>query len=550
MPSVAELHELVLDGAAPEEPSNDLLSSSGAKHTHRELLDELDNVVKQPLIKGVFLRLSPLGGAWARAAELRSALARVREAKKPVHCHFDMLDNAGYSVLASSCDRVSMGPTGLLMLTGIQAESVYAKDLLELVGLRAELLQVGRFKGAADALTRSSMPEDVREILNALVDDLQGNLSAAVTQGRKLDAQAVQSAVDSGPHASDSALALKLVDAVTFDDEARARAKEAAKAERVVQPLRDEQRDQVEVGQLIKLLLGGKPEKTTGKRVLLAYLNGTISDDNREQGGGSASGPFVAAMRKAADDEDVKAMVLRINSPGGSALASDKMWHAVQRVGKRKPVIVSVGDMAASGGYYVASAAHEIYAQDESLVGAIGVVGGKVVGEELAPKPGIHPTPPLRAQTAARTSPFHAFSDTERSAVQRAMQQTYDTFLARVRAGRKLEGERLTQVAEGRIMTGKRAREGGLVDKVGGLSDALAQAREKAGLPADAKLELWPSERSVLERASRLLGAQSLSPLQQLMAAVPSVAQSPVVQSLVQGDTTPLAALPYALRLE
>jgi protease-4 len=548
-PKVAELHELVLEGAAPEEQSSDLLSG-GTQRSQRELLDELDNVVKQPLIKGVFLQLSSLGGAWGRSAELRDALARVREAKKPVHCHFDSVDNAGYAVLASSCDRISMGPTGLLALTGIQAETVYARDLLELVGLRAELLQVGRFKGAADALTRSSMPDDVREVMNALVDDLQENLAQAVVSGRKLDAQAVQRAVDTGPHAADGALAQKLVDAIAFDDEARAKAKEAAQAERVVQPLRREERDQLDVSELLKLVLGGKPEKTTGKRVLLAYLTGTISDESREQGGGAASGPFVAAMRRAADDADVQAVVLRINSPGGSATASDKMWHALSRVSKRKPVIVSVGDMAASGGYYVASAANEIFAQDQSLVGSIGVVGGKVVGEQLAARLGIHPSALRRGQNAGWASPFHPFSDSERAAVQRAMQQTYDTFIARVHAGRKLELERIAQVAEGRIMSGKRARAGGLVDKVGGLPEALARARSKANLPDDAKLEVWPKERSVLERAQRMFGAESKSPFEQLMAVLPQLADSPVVQSLVQGDTAPLAALPYALHLQ
>ena len=274
----------MLDSAPAEEQSSDLLGGAGSRHSHRELLDELDNVVKQPLIKGVFLRLSSLGGAWGRAAELRAALARVREAKKPVHCHFDMLDNAGYALLASSCDRLSIGPAGLLALTGVQAETIYAKDLLDLVGLRAELLQVGRFKGAADALTRSSMPDDVREVMNALVDDLQEALTSAVVKGRKLDAQAVQGAIDSGPHASDSALAKGLVDAVAFDDEARARAKEAANAERVVQPLRSEDREQMDVSELLKLVLGGKPEKMTGQRVFLAYLTGTISGDSREQG--------------------------------------------------------------------------------------------------------------------------------------------------------------------------------------------------------------------------------------------------------------------------
>jgi len=550
VPKVSELHEIVLDNAPPEEQASDLLGG-GARRSHRELIEQLEHVVKQPLIKGVFLRLSTIGGAWGRAAELRAALAHVREAKKPVHCHFDMLDNAGYSVLASSCDRLSMGPAGLLMLTGIQAETVYAKDLLELVGLRAELLQVGRFKGAADALTRSSMPDDVREVMNALVDDLQENLTQAVVAGRKLDAPAVQRAVDSGPHASDSALALKLVDAVTFDDEARAKAKQAAGAERVVQPLRAEDREQVDVSELLKLVFGGKPDKPSGKRVLLAYLTGTISDDSREQGGGAVSGPFVSAMRRASDDADVQALVLRINSPGGSALASDKMWHAVQRVAKRKPVIVSVGDMAASGGYYVASAGHEIFAQEESLLGSIGVVGGKVVGEQLAARLGVHPSALRRGQNAGWASPFSPFSDSERAAVQRAMQRTYDTFIERVRDGRKLEVARIAEVAEGRIMSGKRARAGGLVDSVGGLSDALARARSKANLPQDAKLEVWPKERSVLERASRLFGgAESQSPLQQLMAALPAVAQTPVVQSLVGGDTAPLAALPYALRVE
>ncbi|MET0390175.1 MAG: signal peptide peptidase SppA [Polyangiales bacterium] len=547
-PDKPELHEIVLDNAPPEERGAEVLSA--AHHTHRDLLDELDLVVKEPMIKGVFLRLSGLGGAWARASELQAGLARVRAEKKPVHCHFDMLDNSGYAVLASSCDRISMGPTGLLSLTGVQAESIYAKDLLDMVGLEAELLQVGRFKGAADALTRNSMPPEVHEVLDQLVGDLQGAIDGAITTGRQLDANALHAAIDSGPHAPDSALQHKLIDAVAFDDEARSKAKEAASADRVVRVLRDDDSEKLELNDLFKSLFSGKAEKPKGERIGLAYLAGTITDDSRERGGGSASGPFVTAMRRFADDSDVRALVLRIDSPGGSALASDKMWHAVRRVAKRKPVIISVGDMAASGGYYVACAGTEIFAQPESVLGSIGVVGGKIVGQGLASRIGIRPTALSRGKNAGWMSPFHPFSPSERVAVQRAMQQTYDTFIARVQEGRKLELDRIAKVAEGRIMTGKRAQSGGLVDTLGGLHDAIAQARTKGGVAADAKIEVWPKERSMLERASQLFGAEAQAmPLEQVWSALPELAQSPVVSEWLRGELSPLAALPYALRL-
>ena len=548
-PKLDELREFVIGGAAPEETGKELFSD--ARNTHRELLDQLDDVVDQAKVKGVFLRLSDgLGGAWGRAAELRDAFARVRAAKKPVHCYFDNADNSGYALLASSCDRISMAPSGLLSFTGIQAQSIYARDLLDQIGVKAELLQVGRFKGAADPLTRSDMPPEVRQTLSALVDDLQGSLTTAVTKGRSLDAAALESAMDEGPQTPSGALERKLIDAIAFDDEARAKAKEAAHAERVARVLRKPENEHIDLFELLKLLMGGAREKPEGQRIALAFLTGEIRDDSREQGDGSASGPFVTAMRRLADDKDVKAVVLRVDSPGGSALASDKMWHALRRVVKRKPVIVSVGDMAASGGYYVACAGSEIFAQDDSLVGSIGVVGGKIVIAPLADRAGVHVTSLSRGQNAGWMSPFSPFSDTERSAVLHAMTHTYETFLARVREGRKLESERLSAVAEGRIMSGKRAREGGLVDSAGGLPQALARARNKAGLGADVPVEVWPKDRSLLDRASQFFGTSSESlPLQGALMALPRLGHAPVALALLRGDMTPLAALPYLLEL-
>ena len=557
-PKVPELHEISLNDAAPEEPGGALFSSA-ERYSHQELLEQLARSAKEPLIKGLFLRLSPLGGSWARSNEVRAALAEVRKAGKPVHCHFDMLDNVGYALAASSCDRVSMGPAGMLMLTGVRAETVYAKDLLDMVGLQAELLQVGRFKGAADSLTRSDMPSEVRETLDALVDDLQANLRGAIVEGRKLDENTLRTAIDTAPHAANAALSLKLIDAISFDDEARAKAKAAAHGERVMKPLHEEKSDRPGLGDLVKLLFDGKPEKVRGKRVSLAYLTGTITDSEDGPESGSSSGPFITAMRRIADDKDVKAMVLRIDSPGGSALASDKMWHAVRRVAARKPVIVSVGDMAASGGYYVASAGTEIFADDVSLVGSIGVVGGKIVGGDLAARLGLHPTALSRGQNAGWMSPFHPFSPSERTAVQRSMQNTYETFLSRIRHGRKMQPDQLAAVAEGRIMTGKRAREGGLVDQAGGLSAALVRARAQAGLPEDAPIEIWPKQGPWIERASRMFsGAESRASgdglsrdqLSQLMASLPGLARSPIVTLWLRGSREPLATLPFALTLE
>jgi protease-4 len=546
---VDELREFVIDGPAPEEAAGEFLGESN--HSHRELLDQLADVVKQPKIKGVFLRLSSMGGAWARAAELHGALQKIRDAKKPVHCYFDDADNASYALLASSCDRISIAPAGMLALTGLKAQVVYARDLLEMVGLQAELLQVGRFKGAADALTRSDMPSEVREVLSQLLDDLQASLATAVMRGRSIDAGSFAKAIDQGPHAPKAALALHLVDAIAFDDEARAKAKAAASAERVVRVSHARGSGRIDLSDVFKALFRGERRKQEGKRIALSYLNGTIRDEEHDQGAGVSSGPFIAAMRRIADDKDILALVLRIDSPGGSALASDKMWHAVRRVAKRKPVIVSVGDMAASGGYYVACAGTEIFADDSSLVGSIGVVGGKIVGEKLAERAGVHAVTLTRGQNSAWTSPFKPFSETERRSILLAMRDTYDTFLSRIHESRKIDANRLHAVAEGRIMTGQRAREGGLVDSSGGLAQALARARSKAGLAADAPLEVWQKEHSLFGLMSQLAsGVDSrVSALPAALTALPNFVRSPLLNALLQREAAPLTALPYGLEL-
>jgi protease-4 len=547
-PTTDELREIVLRSAAPELHGNELFSSG--RSSHREVLQRIDEAVSEPHVKGIFLRIGELGSSFARTSEIRQALLRVRDEKKPIHCYFDSTDNSGYGLLAEVCDRIMMPPSGMLALTGLRAQSYYLRDLLERVGVSAELLQVGRFKGAADPLTRSDMAPEVRETMGALLDDLQEDLGRAVQKGRSMDAAAFQHAVDDGPHTAASALSLHLIDAVGFDDEARSKAKDAAKAKSVVAVLEHNEEHGLGLGDLFEMLTDSGKSSSHGKRLVLAYVDGTIGESDNEGAEGVQSGPFVKAMRKYADDANVKGVLLRIDSPGGSALASDKMWHAVRRVVKRKPVIVSIGDMAASGGYYIACAGTEIFASPTSIVGSIGVVGGKIVADKLAGQIGVHAASLTRGRNANWLSPVSRFSDSERASLQRALEDTYGIFISRVREGRQLTDAQIATVAEGRIMSGKRATDGKLVDRAGTLYDALAHLRDKTGITDAEAIEVWPKERSLFTRLSGVMGggSESRALLGQLLPDV--LPKSPLASLLLSGDMKPLAVLPFSLELQ
>ncbi len=547
-PEVREirLHQPPVEGSQPE-----LFAAPEPSLT--DALRRIDAVVRDEQARGLFLRVGPMMGAWGRVADLRAALGRVREADKPVHCHFEVTDNAGFALMASSCDRISMTPAGHLDLVGVSAHLFYAKSLLDNVGLRAEMMQMGRYKGAAEPLTRESMSDAVRESMGALLDDLQASLVGAVSEGRNLPQERVQALLDDGPYGAHQAREAGLVDDVSFDDEAREHARQASGVERVTHvPLRE----RPEPMSLLDLLaaLGGEAPKSVpeGDRIALAYLEGNIVDAEEEGMGGARSGPFVRAMRSFADDDEVKAVVLRIDSPGGSALASDRMWHAVRRVAKRKPVIVSVGDMAASGGYYVASAGTEILAHEDSLVGSIGVVGGKIVASDLLERIGINVEVLARGDNAAWSSPVRGFDEEERRILERMLRATYRRFVSRIVEGREMQREEVLAGAEGRILSGRAAKALGLVDEHGGLWEALARAREQAGLSEWAPVERWPRKKSLLEAIAEGFGGAAPDDrvstlLAELGALAGPLAEAAVTAPLLLGRERVAVALPYVL---
>ncbi|MDH3624219.1 MAG: signal peptide peptidase SppA [Myxococcales bacterium] len=475
--------------------------------TLHDILQQVWRASDDENVRGLLVRVGPLGGAWGSVGDLTEGLGRFRGEARPVHCHFETADNVAYLLLASACDRISMSPAGVLDLIGPAAVMIYARSFLEKIGVQAEILHMGRYKGAGDMFIRDDMPPEAKESMDAILDDLYGSLVDATSKRVDGNKNKAKGLIDAGPYVSSAAAEAGLVDSVEFLATARDEIKKAAKVDTVRRMRMVPRQDKLTVGQFLDLLSGHHDEPSTGgERVALVFVTGSIVDAERKTMSDAASGPFIREMERLADDDNVKAVVLRINSPGGSALASDRMWEAARQVAEAKPLIASVGDMAASGGYYIASAADEILAHPDSLVGSIGVVGGKFNFEGLATELGVNTFVLQRGKRAAWSTPVRGLTPTERQAFETLLRDTYDRFIARVAEGRKMERDKVLAAAEGRVLTAQDAQALGLVDEMAGLSGALAKARAGGGLGPDSKVEVWPSSKGILDAINEIFG--------------------------------------------
>lgn len=539
----SEIREFDFSAAPASAPGASLLQ--GVTPSIHDALQALNSAAEDEECKGVFIRVGGFGGAWGRLTDLGHGLDAIREAGKAVHCHFDATDNAGYALMAAHCDQIAMTPAGVVDLVGLAFQVVYLKGLLAHIGVEANILHVGRFKGAGDMFTEDTMPATAQESLGALLDDLDAVFAEAL-RARDLE----HSVVDNGPYTSVPALELNLVDDIMVAGSARSAIRSSlsnAEIRRVFPPQNDQEFS------LSGLLLGGEDssEAEAGRRIVLVHVDGSIVDGTRSRSGQAVSGPFVEALNEFAEDDNVAAIVLRIDSPGGSVIASDVMWNAVREAQAVKPVIASVGDVAASGGYYIASAADVIFAHPGSIVGSIGVVGGKMSFAGLAEQIGVHPETLRRGPNANWSSPLTPFSDSQEVAFQRLLRSAYYRFIRRVATGRGRTQEEILEAAEGRVMSGRQGIERGLIDQAGGLGAALAEARvraedEEGTLP----IEVWPEAPSPIAALGEALGARAneaqvpaLGPLQ------PLAEEWMWFPSLLEQESV-LAALPFALRIQ
>ncbi len=441
------------------------------------------------------MRFGDVGMGFARAEELGEALEAVRQNGKPVYCHANDLGNATLYAASRACSKIYLAPAGEVEAIGLAAEVIYLHKLLaEQLHVSVDILQVGKFKGAEEPLTRDGPSDEARASLTGTLASIRDSWIAGIREAR---GDAASAAVEDGPYSPLRAKALRLVDEVGYADDAREEARKAAGS------VRDEVRfgrgaggsSDGDLGDLVRVLAGDG----SSAPVALVRATGSISMGGDESLLGSTDGisehGLSRVLARLETDEAVRAVVLRIDSPGGSALASDLLWHRLMRIRAKKPLVVSVGEMAASGGYYLASAGQVIFAERGSIVGSMGVVGGKLAFGRALGQVGVHsetfpanPQPTAGAR-AAYPSVFTEWDDATRARVLESMTAVYDLFLSRVAEGRHTSIDAIAPFAEGRIFSGTQGREHGLVDEIGGLSAAIAKARELAKLPPDAELE-------------------------------------------------------------
>ncbi len=482
----AALVEIDLTAGAPEQTKSGLLSLP-SHNSFDALVGALRRVEARDEVKGVFVAFGTAGLGWARAHELGDALARLHARKIPISCHADAWDNTSYAAAVRGCDTITMSPGGEVELTGPAATVPFANTLLEKnLHAQVDILQVGKFKGAAEPLTRDGpSPEYRHSIENAL-----GAVRDAY--GKALATRGLEALLGGGPFMAQEAKTNKIVDELLDRKAAREKAKAAAGGA----PIDVVFGPGAEGGQRLGVLdvlrqLGQRGgDAPTRPHVRLLRLNGEIVLGGES---GLLGGPAGIVARKLVDrahalakDDSVKAVVLRIDSPGGSALGSDLAWIALKELRAIKPVVVSVGEMAASGGYYLATSGSKIYAEPESIVGSIGVVGGKVSFGGTLDLIGVHTATfgdKRAAQLGSITEPWDAETRTRLLA---GMTEIYDLFLTRVAEGRGRKREDFTDAVEGRVFGGEQAKSLGLIDELGGLGDALADAKQRAGLSAGA----------------------------------------------------------------
>ena len=510
--------QVTLAGALPDGVGQGGLLADAAPRLHR-LVERLDKAAADDRVKGVLVSIESPDLGRARADELRAAIARVRKAGKPVAAHLVGSEPVHYMV-ALACDRITMPPAATLEITGVRVEVTFFKALLDLLGVEAEILQVGEFKGAGEPLTRTEMSPQLRAQYESFVGDLFEQLVDRIAADRRLAPEKVRELVDTGVFTPEAARDAGLIDAVGYEDEvAAALAKQVGLAEPKIArdyAARKMDNDFTGIGGLVKLvemLSGQKQAAASGKhkQVAIVHVTGEIAEgkgrDDLLAGGAAGSDAVIEAIRGAAQDDKVAAIVLRIDSPGGSALASDLIWREAERT--KKPVVASLSDTAASGGYYVAVAADRIVAAPGTLTGSIGVVGGKIaVGNALA-RHGVHTDVVSRGKNAGWLSMQTPFTAAEREAFMATMQDVYRLFTTKVAAGRRLDVAKLDALAEGRVFTGRMAHEAGLVDRLGTLDDAIDEAKQLAGLEADEEIErvLLPEPRGLFDDLFGMTGA-------------------------------------------
>ena len=460
----------------------------------RDVTDAIDAAAEDPKIVGIIARTDDLKAGWAQTEEIRDRILAFRKSGKKAVCQ---LETAGEFAsgnlpyyLASAFDTVYLAPSGDVNLVGVMVQAMFLRGTFDWLGIYPDIEHIGDYKTAANMYTEKAFTPAHREMYDSLGRSLQDNLAAGIAAGRGLRPEAVRSLFDRAPFLAKEALEAKLVDGLKYRDE-------------VWEELKAPGEDTLRTVKLSKYIPTVRRHGKGRKAIGVVYGVGPVI---RGRSDADATGAFIMGsdtvtrlLREAADDDGIAAIVFRVDSPGGSYVASDQIWREVVRAREEKPVVVSMGDVAGSGGYFVAMPANEIVAHPSTLTGSIGVLGGKLDLSGLYNKVGV--TKDHIALTAAADLyyDYQRFTPAQKQIQWKMLNRIYDDFSHKAAEGRHMKWEDVDRIGRGRVWTGAQAKEIGLVDHLGGMDVAIARARELGGIGAEepVRLKYFPPARTL-----------------------------------------------------
>jgi protease-4 len=459
--------------------------------TIQQVWETLRRAAADSRVKGILFEPQGLSIGWAKMQELQAELLQFKKSGKPVITYLRSPGAREY-YLASATDRIYVAPEDSLDLKGLRAEPVFVKNTLDKLGVKADVIHAGKYKDAGDMFTQTSMTPETREVLNQVLDQYYGNLVEVIASGRRKEPDAVRAIIDEGPYMASGALDKGLVDALGYEEQALDSMKNRLK--------------QTELRRVSSkaYLRASVPAGGITRRIALVVGQGEITSGTGNESsdeGNLAATSFIKLLKQVEADPTIKGAILRVDSPGGSGVASDDILHEVKNLSKKIPTVISMGDVAASGGYFIAVTGDPIVAYPNTLTGSIGVIYARMSLHGLYDKIGVNKQILTRGRYADLDSDYSALNDDQRNKLAGQIDAFYRTFVNRVADGRKKTFEQIEPLAQGRVWLGVQAKQNGLVDELGGLDRAIELVRQRAHIAPSDKITLvpYPGKRSVFD---------------------------------------------------
>jgi len=530
---------LTLEGELPETAPVDVpipFLQAQSVPTVRDIWSSLRQAATDNRIKAIIIEPRHLMTGWGGLEEIRQDLAQFKGSGKPVYA---LLDNPGSReyYLASVADKVFLMPEDLLDVKGFRLEELYFKNTLDKLGVAVQVDHIGRYKDAGDIFTKTNMSPETREVLNQVLDQVYGDFCSTIGAARHKSADDVRALVDMGPFLPAQAKASGLVDELGYEDQVFAELKK-----------------KVGAGELNKTGIKTYFHSVAGRGDRIALLVGEgdiVGGESDNSIGGQAviaAGTFSKLIRQVRNDQSVKGVILRIDSPGGDSMASDEILHELKLLSGAKPLVISMSDVAASGGYYVSMTGDPVVSYPDTITGSIGVLYVRPSFKGLYDKLGFSDDMVTRGKLADMDSAYLPLSDAAREKLHDLIQATYVSFVSKVATARKKSYDQIDPIAQGRVWMGAQAQQNGLVDTLGGLDQAIALVRKRAHLSAtgETNLVMYPPRRSLFEVLSNaspdsMASAGAETKLRKMLPGLPSGA-------LLRGGV--LRMMPYRLTIQ